>query len=370
MATTYQAGRRIQGTSTDFGTDGAGIPAISGGWKELGRHVIGTASSEVFVASLPDKRYYMVLYEDKGEASANARLLRYNSDSGSNYSNRVSSNGAADTTSTSQPQHNGWNNNNTLPQFNVWYIANLAGKEKMLLSQGVYQDTAGAGTTPDRVEYVGKWANTADAINRIGVIQNAGTHSTGTTMTVLGWDPTDTHTTNFWEELASVTLGSANDLIDSGTITAKKYLWIQIYNTAKPSGGNSYVYYNDVTSGGTHSGRSNTNGANPTNQSSQSDYQLTSTNGSIINHDVSSSGTTTGMFTNIFVINNASNAKLSIIHSVSGWTNAGAGVAPARFECVGKWTNTSAQITSVQAGGVGTSNYMGAGSTIKVWGSN
>ena len=34
MTVTYQAGRRIQGTSTDFGTAGAGIPAVAGGWKE------------------------------------------------------------------------------------------------------------------------------------------------------------------------------------------------------------------------------------------------------------------------------------------------------------------------------------------------
>ena len=76
------------------------------------------------------------------------------------------------------------------------------------------------------------------------------------------------------------------------------------------------------------------------------------------------------MFTNMFVINNASNEKLSIIHSVSGWSSTtGAGVAPARYQNVGKWANTSNAITSVQCGGLGT-NGMGAGSFIKVWGSN
>ncbi len=33
MAITYHAGRRIQGTQADFD----GTPAVSGGWKELGR---------------------------------------------------------------------------------------------------------------------------------------------------------------------------------------------------------------------------------------------------------------------------------------------------------------------------------------------
>jgi hypothetical protein len=53
-------------------------------------------------------------------------------------------------------------------------------------------------------------------------------------MVVLGWDPADTHTSNFWEELASVDLsGGAATNIDSGTITAKniygfKYMQIRV----------------------------------------------------------------------------------------------------------------------------------------------
>ena len=356
MATTYQAGRRIQGTSTDFGTDGAGIPAISGGWKELGRHVIGTASSEVFVASLPDKRYYMVLYEDKGEASANARLLRYNSDSGSNYSNRVSSNGAADTTSTSQPQHNGWNNNNTLPQFNVWYIANLAGKEKMLLSQGVYQDTAGAGTTPDRVEYVGKWANTADAINRIGVIQNAGTHSTGTTMTVLGWDPADTHTTNFWEELASVEY-SGGTALTSGTITAKKYLWVQVYLKIASGTVDSNLWRFNADTGNNYAARYSRDGATD------------GANASISHMNINfGSGTKNNQLVNMFIVNNSANEKLVTGLGVSQGAS-GAGTAPNRIEFSSKWANTSSQITSIQCTQGNSLNFE-AGTTMKVWGSN
>ena len=60
MATTYQAGRRIQGTSTDFGTDGAGISGVSGGWKEVGRTTLGSNTSTIDVSSIPDKRYYMI----------------------------------------------------------------------------------------------------------------------------------------------------------------------------------------------------------------------------------------------------------------------------------------------------------------------
>ena len=70
----------------------------------------------------------------------------------------------------------------------------------------------------------------------------------------------------------------------------------------------------------------------------------------------------------MFIINNASNEKLFIIHSVKQNTS-GAGTAPRRKEVVGKWSNTSNQINIVEylqseAGSFDT------GSFIKVWGSN
>ena len=367
----WLAGNRIRGTSAEKPVLGLQSPSV-GGWVELGRATAGSSDSSLNVSSLPDKEYYMFLTSDYGHSTAQARLLRYNSDAGGNYNRRYRTyygSTSAENNSTGHTADNGFNANNTYPQFNVHYMSNKLNKEKLHMSQGVARGSTGAGSSPERTSWSGKWTGTS-VVDKIDYIQNAGTHVAGSELVVLGWDEDDTHTTNFWEELASAELSSASMRIDSGTFTAKKYLWIQIYNTAKPSGGNSYVYYNNVVTGTTHSGRSNTNGMNPTNQSSNSDYQLTSSNGSIINHDVSSSGTTTGMFTNMFVINNASNEKLSIIHSVSGWTNAGSGVAPARFLCAGKWANTTDQITSVQCGSTSNSTYMGAGSIIKVWGSN
>jgi hypothetical protein len=41
----------------------------------------------------------------------------------------------------------------------------------------------------------------------------AGTFNTGSQkLVVLGWDPADTHTSNFWEELASVELVTVQHL--------------------------------------------------------------------------------------------------------------------------------------------------------------
>ena len=363
----WLAGNRIRGTSAEKPVGSLQSPSV-GGWKELGRTTLNSSATTIDVSSLADKRYLMVLLDIDG-ATTNQAQVRFNGDATGKYAYRLSDDGGADFIAGTQTTNYWYLETGAVPKFTVAHIANLAGKEKLTIRDHVTQSTAGSGTSPRRRMGVEKWVNTIDPIDQItSTSTTANGYGTGSEMVVLGWDPADTHTTNFWEELASAELSSASMRIDSGTFTAKKYLWIQIYNPVKISGGNSYVYFNNVVTGTTHSGRSNTNGRNPTNQSLQSDYELTSSNGSIINHDVSASGTATGMFTNMFVINNASNEKLSIIKSVSGWTNAGSGVAPARFDCVGKWANTTDAITSVQCGSTSVSTYMGAGSIIKVWG--
>lgn len=359
----WLAGNRIIGTSTER-TSTAGfnpVTAVAGGWKELGRDVVVGTASEVFVSSLPDKQYYMVMYEDKGQASAQARFIRYNSDSGSNYSNRVSSNGAADTTSTSQPQHNGWNDNNTLPQFNVWYIANLAGKEKLLLSHGIYQGTAGAGTSPNRNEYVGKWANTADSINRIGVIQNAGVHSAGTTMTVLGWDPADTHTDNFWEELVNMDYqGGGALVVSTPTFASKKYLWVQVFVKQASPYACGMTFNGDTTRGSTnYAFRYSANGgADPT--------PHVNTWSTIKNYSSLAGG---GYFFNAFILNNATNEKL-VIGNTAELQTTGAGTAPNRMESVAKWNDATNSITKINVIGENGSGNISDGTQIRVWGSN
>ena len=367
MTIEWLAGNRIRGTTAERPLASLQSPSV-GGWVELGRTTLGSTGDDMAVTGLANKRYYMILNSNLNTYYINT-VMRCNADTGNNYALRSSLDGATDTTNISVGYTLNDSENYQSPNFRVAYASNLSGKEKLLIHNVVTENASGAGTVPRRTEGVGKWSNTSEPIDEFNVFNyGAGSLIAGSEIVVLGFDPDDTHTSNFWEELASVELTSASMRIDSGTFTAKKYLWIQIYNPVKISGGNTYVYYNNVTSGGTHSGRSNTNGRNPTNQSLLSDYELTSSNGSIINHDVTGSGTSTGMFTNMFVINNASNEKLSIIKSVSGWTNAGAGVAPVMFDCVGKWSNTTDAITSVQCGSTSHSTYMGAGSIIKVWG--
>ena len=59
----WLAGNRIRGTNAErTSTTGFNsIPAVAGGWVELGRTTLGSAGDDITVSSLADKRYYMIL---------------------------------------------------------------------------------------------------------------------------------------------------------------------------------------------------------------------------------------------------------------------------------------------------------------------
>ncbi len=75
------------------------------------------------------------------------------------------------------------------------------------------------------------------------------------------------------------------------------------------------------------------------------------------------------MFANQFIINNASNEKLMMSHSNRNDVS-GAGTAPHRHEIAAKWTNTSNQINIIDLLHQNGASTLGAGTIMKVWGSD
>ena len=348
----WLAGNRIRGTSTERTSTTGFDPVLDGvgGWKELGRNS-GTGVSSVDVGTIADKRYLMIL-SDYSFSDAATIGYRYNSDSGTNYSNRWSSNGV-DSSQTSSTV-NFCSLNETTKHFAVDYVSNYQTKEKLVLGNSVRQSTAGAGTAPNRDETVGKWANTTNAITSLLATSQGTNDMTGTTV-VLGWDPADTHTSNFWEELYSGDLsGGAATYIDSGTITAKKYLWYQIFSSQTIS--SDFVVTFNADTGTNYARRYSYNGGGDVfSETSMSSYPHTA------------NAANTPCFFNAFVINNSANEKLIIAHDIMQST-AGAGTAPNRLEGVGKWANTSAQITSMRV--TSPSGNLNTGTYLRIWGSD
>ena len=174
MAIEWLAGNRLRGTTAERPALGLQSPSV-GGWVELGRTTLGSAGDTIDVSSLPDKRYYMLLRNNFNSGAIRSGIRFGNStiDTGNNYAHRRSMDGASDQTNVS---HNRIVDDIDVvnQDFNVEYIANLSGKEKLFQRHVVNQNTAGAGTSPKRGEQVGKWTNTS---NPIDIIQSINTET-------------------------------------------------------------------------------------------------------------------------------------------------------------------------------------------------
>jgi hypothetical protein len=346
------------GLSNGLNTMQGGVGGAVGGWVELGRTTLGSNGDSISVSSFPDKRYYMIL-SDITSSGQGATRPRINNDSGSNYAIRYQKDGGTDVTLTSETYFTNYNGGFTNANvFHVSYLANYASKEKLLINHSNENENLGASNAPFRREYTGKWANTSDAVNRWDALNfGTGDFASGSEVVVLGYDPADTHTNNFWEELASVELGSAGDTIDSGTFTAKKYLWFQCYT----KGANTETQFTlNSDSGSNYASRRSSDGGADSTFTSQTQSKINATGGG---------ASYTACFMNGFIINNASNEKLVITHQIAEDAGTGAGNAPRRSEGVTKWANTSNQITSIQIQNNSSGDFS-TGSILKVFGSD
>ena len=360
--TIYQDSKRMVGTSSDF-------TPIASGWKFLKRVTVGAGvtSINLDVTTIPDKPYYMILHNHLNDGTAMRIGIKLNGDDGTpySYSETRSPNGANDTTNTGGSELNVTDAANTAEDwFGVMYLANKASRNKLLISDYVGQNATGVTNVPNRVRFNGKWTKGTAAVDQITAsrVSGGGVADSGSELIVLGYDPADTHTTNFWEELADISLTSTNTSLDSGTFTAKKYLWVQMYQKGMTGNNTLYNFNSDTASN--YSRRWNIDGGN--------DFTTGSTTGLMCHNAV---GTQTDNFFNMFIVNNSANEKLVISSSVYT-ISTGAGSPPSREEHVGKWHrvsgsgtgDASSQITSIQFDHGG-SNF-GIGSSIKVWGSN
>ena len=144
----------------------------------------GNLDSGTFTA----KKYLLVETYHSGMVSGND-LLRFNEDSGSNYSDRKEADGGTDAARTVQSSllnHIG-EGGRTTPAFTSWYIFTKSDNVKLMICKTNQQLTAGnsSGRIPTRLRLVGKWSNTSDAITRINA---QGNFPSGSRMTIWGSD--------------------------------------------------------------------------------------------------------------------------------------------------------------------------------------
>lgn len=342
-----------------LGTASVASTVANTSWKELGRATLSSTGDTITTGTFTAKDNIMFLTHYTGTATANHRFGNGTIDTGSNYAHRYSTNGGADSTGTSQSNgiRTGYGTTNE-HGFIVGSITNQASYEKLLISHLVHDNgSTGAGNAPQRRETVGKWANTSNQIN-IAQVNNSdsgsGDFAVGSEIVVLGCDNDEADSgSNFWQELASVELSSTVDEINSGTFTAKKYLWIQLNAIASGSISGSDLQFNGDT-GANYARRYSTNGAADATETSST--------------QIGGIGTGTGnSFVNWFVVNKSDKEKLVICEGMYG--SSGVSNAYNRREIVGKWSNTSSQITSIKVKENTTGGWTN-GTTLKVYGAD
>jgi len=349
----YLDGGRIQGSSTKVSTP----PQTS--WKELGRTTLGSAHSDITVSSFTAKDNLMVLHSDLGRSSdESSNEFRLNGDTNANYSSRSSSAGETDGLYTSDTGIVFQRTSGATNQFSVTNLSNISNKEKISVTHKVQQRAAGAGNAPHRSEAVGKWANTSNAVTSwTSYTGSSDTWNAGSEVVVLGCDNDEADSgTNFWQELASVTASGSSGTLDSGTFTAKKYLMIEAYGVTGGSNMDNMGWRVNSDSGNNYARRVQHNAGTDSTATSQSFIRFGS--GSPAGNDLHIS---------TFIINKSDKEKL-FINECNRNKSTGAGNVPERFENVGKWTNTSSQITSIQLM-TDASNWT-TDSYLKVWGAD
>jgi len=162
-----------------------------------------------------------------------------------------------------------------------------------------------------------------------------------------------------WELLGYTKLGSAQNTITVAGFTAKKFLCVEISTPgASNAGVRTRLRFNSDT-GSNYADRASNNGSSDSTNTSQSFVY------------VAESDSQEGELDVIYIINIEDEEKLVINQNVRS-SATGAGTAPSRYNGVGKWTNTSAQITTIDvfAHPTDTADKYDADSEVTVYGTD
>jgi hypothetical protein len=147
-------------------------------WTCLGKTVLSGASSTIEVSGMDAKKFLFIdaqIFED----GASNVWMRCNSDSGSNYSTRLSEGGGADVTTTGDDglkwyQTGGGGEAERIIQT---YVVNYETEYKLFIAPQIVESTAtGSGTAPLRNEHCGKWSNNSDSIDTITLVNTESTN--------------------------------------------------------------------------------------------------------------------------------------------------------------------------------------------------
>jgi hypothetical protein len=159
-------------------------------WKKLGSTTLTGVGDTITTPVMTPNKFNQTLGNTLADATGINSRIRVGTttiDTGSNYATRYSSNGGADTYETGQTRiHLSTRDKDEL---NVVYSCNIAGQEKLFIGFTCNQETAGAGTPPDRTQIAARYEVTAGQYDLIQWLnEDAGDFPIGSSITALGTD--------------------------------------------------------------------------------------------------------------------------------------------------------------------------------------
>lgn len=328
-----------------FASGAGGAPM----YEILGRTELSGNSDTIDVTGLAANQNLMILYQNTCSGTCSNKFT-LNGSTGSEYDRMDQGNGGGAGSNTSEVN---WALNYTSDsnyRFGFFYLANEASTKKIGFNQLVQSVGGGASDVPNRTQAFLGWQNTSNQVTQVTMTNDkTGDYTSGSEVVVLGSN-VDSTGDSAWEELDSVEITSDGDAIDTGSFTAKNYLWVQLYNVDNGTG-DMNVTFNGLTSGYA--------------ERYSDDFGSDSTNGSMGGWSGNYGALQGNTLANYFIVNKSGTQKLGLYtFAIEGGS---AGTHPKTMEAASNFTDTN-QITRIQAT-VGGGNF-GIGSYCKVFGFN
>ena len=186
---------------------------MAGTWKRLGSTTLSSAGDTITVDGFDAVDRLRIEIHAPASGQLDMCYLRFNNDSGSNYSVSKSNNGGSTDSNNSITGILWQTNSGTHEQLATFTVYNNTSKEKLVILQQM-ETATGASNAPQRKELTGKWSNTSAQITRVDAVNGgSGDFAVGSTKTVfgaVGETITDTQT---------------DGTIFEETDTGKHYIW-------------------------------------------------------------------------------------------------------------------------------------------------
>ena len=135
------------------------------------------------------KKYMLMeAHIERADGNSITPHLRFNGDTGSNYTRIRSGDGGSAAHNTGQSTIDFSEGENSLNQYYTYWMCNVSAEAKLCIGHTTGDDTGT--TSPSRKEIMGKWNDTSELIDNIHIFNNggAGSFKAGSKITVWGFD--------------------------------------------------------------------------------------------------------------------------------------------------------------------------------------